>query len=121
MEDRFKFRWFYKPLKMMIDFDIKMFDDYMQSENYIPMQCTGLKDKNGKLIYEGDIVTFEKSEKTGKLRKGIVKYYPNYCWFFVEVEENQWARPFNTIPDRQYLEVIGNIWEDKDLLKEGKE
>ncbi len=89
--------------------------------NVVLMQCTGLKDKNGKLIYEGDIVTFEKSEKTRKLRKGIVEYYLNYCWFFVEVEENKWARPFHTIPDRQYLEVIGNIYENADLLKEGKE
>lgn len=68
------------------------------------------------LIYEGDIVTYEKSDFTNKFKKGIVKYYQNYCYFYVEVEKTKWARPFNTIPDRQYLEVIGNIYENKDLL-----
>ena len=96
------------------------FDDLTQVEDnrYVVQHNTGLKDINGKLIYEGDIVIFEKSSKTGRLRKGVVQYYTNYCYFLVIVEENGWGRPFNTIPDRQYLEVIGNIYENKELLNE---
>ena len=78
-------------------------------------QCTGLKDNKGTMIYEGDIVTFEKASND-KLRKGVVKYYKNYCHFYVQVEENNWARPFNLIPDRQYLEVVGNMYENEELL-----
>lgn len=66
MNDRFKFRFYDKQCKMYlsdghyINGD-KWMDDYYEdvydlSENIIPEQCTGLKDKNGNLIYEGDIV-----------------------------------------------------------------
>ena len=78
-----------------------------QEENeYIVEQCTGLKDKNGNLIYEGDIV------KEGKIA------WNDYTACFMIVFPDGDNREFGEIYTG-YLEVIGNIHENPELL-EGK-
>lgn len=111
MNDRFKFRYFYKPLKIMYEFQEKDYlYEFAEKENYVLMQCTGLKDKNGKLIYEGDICKY-KFEEIGE-QKAIIYFSKELCSFL--------AKPLN---DFQYTrindcEVIGNIYENADLLEE---
>jgi len=63
------------------------------------MQYTGLKDNNGKEIYEGDIV------KWGKI---IEK---------VEMKDGCWSMVLGTIVEEFNLEVIGNIYENPELIK----
>lgn len=76
------------------------------------MQSTGLKDKNGKEIFEGDIVDY-------KGRKAVVKWHGSYASFiyrFVdELQErvSEWHPLFLAY---YHFEIIGNIYENKELL-----
>ena len=88
------------------------------------MQYTGLRDENGKGIYEGDIIEFSYDMFVGNfdtfVAKGKVVFEEGA--FYVEVFENE-----RTTDDEAYLlysvnldtiEVIGNIYKNKELLNE---
>lgn len=98
------------------------FDNYEQ--DCIVMQCTGLKDKNGKLIYEGDIVEFySQSLLDAMSRKGLARRAGQVVWndeflkFDVIVGSNAVPNLCKETDDNNF-EVIGNIYENKELLNE---
>ena len=90
-----------------------MYTDYFTPEEMILMQYTGLHDKNGKEIYEGDIVKI----LGGEYEQGF------YEWDETIQIKDLTYDGFNlmmTISQigNQAIEVIGNIWEYSDLLND---
>ena len=77
-------------------------------------QFTGLKDKNGKEIFEKDIVDF-------KGRKAIVKWHGSYASFIYEFVDELQNRKTEWQPlylSYYHFEIIGNIYENPEFLEE---
>ena len=86
---------------------------FLIDENTI-CQCTGLKDKNGNLIWENDIVRGKMHGNYGYRKLvGVVQYYIDA--FKVNVNPNSFWGDYKNIPNA--CEVIGNIFDNKELLE----
>lgn len=131
-----KFRVWMKSLKWMCDvtnisFDSKFVDICQQgdTERYTEMsvefdeitlmQSTGLFDKNGKEIFEGDVIS--------TYIDNLVIQRDNLLGFYVELDEKR--NHFAETVDIEYLdlfakdfgvavEIIGNIYENPELLED---
>ena len=82
--------------------------DYTNIYNVELMQFTGRNDKNNKEIYEGYIV------KTDEGEIGYILWIDCYCKFVIMFDNH--CLYFEEC-DSQHLEIIGNIYENPELLK----
>ena len=116
-----RFRAWLKEDKEMIDVDEMHFKNgeldfigngitwmYKKSD-IVLMQSTGFKDKNGKEIFEGDIVDSENG-----ILSGVVEFRPDLgMWTNSLLRYNNFERLCCIANSR---EIIGNIWENGELL-----
>ncbi len=95
------------------------FGDVLKSERYEVMQYTGLKDKNGKEIYEGDVVkmhgwwnAFGPAGYDSDIT--VVEFDEEVCGFTPMCNYDCDCGVYHNASD---LEVIGNIYENPKLIK----
>ena len=84
-------------------------------------QCTGLKDKNGKLIFENDIVKFDvyEYEKLVSSTVSEIKWCEELCSLSVVVNKQGIRGTLGHFLDHnKEVEVIGNIYQTTELLRE---
>lgn len=75
------------------------------------MQFTGLKDKHGKEIYEGDILSWQRVKRIVIWNNGTFK--TSNSKNRLHHANNLYAQKIHKLK----IEVIGNIWENPELLK----
>lgn len=144
MQDRFRYRVFDNDDKKMHDViflkyennSVEWYNDKNKKraafiEEVPTVQCTGLKDKNGKLIYEGDILDLYVSTK--KLYRYQVKYeigsfmlvsqdeifdFPNVWNDYVYPLSQLYYEYQNEENCIDECEIIGNTYENPELLEQ---
>jgi len=114
-------RIMYQPCSMVSNWDSKTMSYLPETPICNYMQYTGLKDKNGKDIYEGDL--FGKfggdKERPGEYEiHGQIKFDTDFAMFVIELTNGGWMELFDYMNNRQnQREIIGNIYENPELLK----
>lgn len=149
MNDRFKFRVWNKARQCFMpekeificgNGELVLIDEALNrtwvkdNPNYAVYLCTGLKDKNGKLIYEGDVLRYppkEQNDEKNYVACEVFFHNNDCCDNHIGFQMNRYrfqgalcgtvnfGTKYKFIPkNTEKMEVIGNIYENKELLDE---
>lgn len=93
--------------------------DLFTQDEIVLEQFTGLLDKNGKEIYEGDIVRFRYADNVEPTYQGTIAFVNRngvyQCAAFLIAVPN--GTPYDIPLAADWIEVIGNIHENPDLIE----
>lgn len=130
MNDRFKFRLWCNQFNQYMAFPQTISGINKHGNIYCPEcciieQCTGLTDKNGRLIYEGDIVIFHTESEYGDkfyYTKPVVYHTQLALFGFPVTHDGDYKMPIENYANALYQaewdkEVIGNIHENPELIE----
>ena len=91
------------------------FEFKRRRKDVVLMQYTGLKDKNGVEIYEGDVVMAEHPHLYASYL-GLVSITPG-DGLYIEYTDGHVDFGLDEIQYKKYIGVIGNIYENPDILE----
>ena len=86
-----------------------------EADELVLMQFTGLTDVNGKEIYEGDIIKYDE-----KYIAVVIWENGGFVLKYIDGVDNRLSSSWYDPMDSKITEVIGNVWENPNLLKGGK-
>lgn len=123
-----RYRAWDKEFKEMVQVDALVFDEQIikatykngnvvkeDLKNYVLMQSTGVLDKNWREVFEGDIIDIETDEENVKVE---VSWDSKHALFVFESKKyNEKEALGELFEDNSYpFKIIGNVWEDGELL-----
>ena len=100
--------------------------DYVEVDSDTICQYTGLTDKNGNKIWENDIVKYHFGEKYAPIKYGTYQNCfdsrtASHVGFFVDWPDDDYLRKdFGYWTDMVKTEIVGNIFDNPELLKKGE-
>lgn len=92
--------------------------NYYNFNDIALMQSTGLTDKNGKEIFEGDILSIETDEENVKVKIEVSWDSKHALFVFESKKYNEKEALGELFEDNSYpFKIIGNVWEDQELAE----